>query len=164
MSTIAALGQETVEPQGREEAEVVDFVAELRARGMDAPEATARLVSSDGRESLEIPEPVFRALKFVAAQMAEGRGVTLVPMGKLLTTHEAAQLVGVSRPTLIKVLERGEIPYSTVGRHRRIKLTDVIAYQRRLAATRREALQEMADIARESGLYESTAVSGEGVR
>lgn len=164
MSTAAALTPETLEPQANEEAEVIDFVAAIRARGMDAPQATARLVSSDGRESLEIPDPLFRALKFVAEQMAAGRGVTLVPMGKLLTTYEAAKLLGVSRPTLIKLLERDEIAFTKVGRHRRIKLTDVLGYQRRLAGIRSEALQEMADIAREDGLYEETAHSGEGIR
>lgn len=164
MSTAAALTPETLEPQPGQEAQVIDFVSELRARGMDAPDATARLVSSNGKDSLEIPEQVFRALKFVAEQMAEGRGITLVPMGKQLTTYEAASLLGVSRPTLIKMLERDEIAYTKVGRHRRIKLRDVLDYQRRLAVIRSEALQEMADVADESRLYDETAQSGEGIR
>ena len=164
MSNAAALSPQTVDPQPGDEAQVIDFVAQLRARGLDAPEATARIVSSNGKDSLEIPEPVFRVLKFAAEQIAAGRGVTLVPMGKLLTTYEAASLLGISRPTLIKLLEGGEMDFTKVGRHRRIKLGDVLEHQRRLAEVRDEALQEMADIARESGLYEETAISGEGIR
>ena len=74
-----------------------------------------------------------------------------------LTTQEAAELLGVSRPTLVKLLDSGEISFEQSGRHRRLLLTDVLAYRERRSTRRRVALDQMADIADESGMGELTA-------
>lgn len=67
----------------------------------------------------------------VATQLLKGRGVTIVPRDMQMTTQEAAEMLGVSRPTLIKILERGEIPFEKIGRHRRILLKDLEEYRQR---------------------------------
>lgn len=160
----AALATQTFGPQDQTSADIVDFVAALHARGLHAPTAHARLVSSDGSEALELPDEVFRALKFVAENMAEGRAVTVAPIEKQLTTQEAAEFLGMSRPTLIKFIDRGDLPCTKVGRHRKIRLGDLLDYQRRQADMRRRALDEMAEIALEHDLYEATSQSPRGVR
>jgi excisionase family DNA binding protein len=74
-----------------------------------------------------------------------------------LTTQEAADLLGISRPTLVKLLEAGEIPFEQPGRHRRVRLADVLSYRERASAERRAALDHMVEIADEADLYELTA-------
>jgi excisionase family DNA binding protein len=76
----------------------------------------------------------------------------MVPIQKELTTQAAADLVNVSRPFLIGLLEQGEIPYVTTGKHRRIRFSDVIAYKTRRDATRRQALDRLSELGREYGL------------
>ena len=142
--------------EGSELAEVVDFVAELERRGVTVPKPQPALVGPDG-ERLEVPTPVFEALVQVATAMAHGQGVTVIPQNALLTTQEAAELLGISRPTLVRLLSDGEVPFEQRGRHRRILLTELLAYQRRMRSERREALDRMAREGQEDGLYEATA-------
>jgi excisionase family DNA binding protein len=159
MSTRAASGEATTYLlEGTQLAEVVDFVTELSRRGVAVPEPEPKpaLVGADGRR-LEVPGPVFDALVHVATAMAHGQGVTVIPQNALLTTQEAAELLGISRPTLVRLLEDGEIPYEQRGRHRRIMLADLLAYQASMRRERREALDRMAEEGQAAGLYEATA-------
>lgn len=111
-----------------------------------------------GGERLNLPEAVYRLLKEIVRNMQLGRAIVLVPENEQLTTQRAADLLGVSRPYLIKLLESGELPYHKVGSHRRIFLRDLIAYQKRRDAERKAALNRIAKEAFESGLYERTAM------
>jgi excisionase family DNA binding protein len=157
MSTRAASGEATTYLlEGSQLAEVVDFVAELARRGVAVPEPKPALVGADGRR-LEVPGPVFDALVQVATAMAHGQGVTVIPQNALLTTQEAAELLGISRPTLVRLLEADEMPYEQRGRHRRIMLADLLAYQAKMRRERREALDRMAQEGQAAGLYEATA-------
>jgi excisionase family DNA binding protein len=106
------------------------------------------LVGPDG-ERIELPASAFAALKLVVDTMARGQAITLVPHGKELTTQEAADLLHMSRPHLIKLLDRGEIPFHRVGTHRRIGIQDVLAYQDRRAQTRKAELDELAHLSEE---------------
>ncbi len=157
MSTRAASGEAaTYLLEGRQLAEVVDFVAELARRGVTIPEPKPALVRADGRR-LEVPEPVFEALVHVATAMAHGQGVTVISQNALLTTQEAAELLGISRPTLVRLLEDHEIAYEQRGRHRRVMLADLLAYQASMRHDRREALDRMTRQGQAIGLYEATA-------
>jgi excisionase family DNA binding protein len=109
---------------------------------------TARLVGPDG-ETMEIPASAFYALKLVVQGMARGQTMTLVPHGKELTTQEAADLLHVSRPHLVKLLDDGVIPHYKVGTHRRVRIEDVLDYRERRAATRREQLDELTRLSEE---------------
>jgi excisionase family DNA binding protein len=142
--------------EGTELAEVVDFVAELERRGVSVPRPEPALVGADGSR-LEVPGPVFSALVQVATAMAHGQGVTVMPQNALLTTQEAADVLGISRPTLVRLLADGDIPYEQRGRHRRIMLADILAYQERMRQERREALDRMAREGQAAGLYEATS-------
>lgn len=118
---------------------------------------TPALIGADG-ERVELPDSVFRLLKDITRNMQLGRAVVLIPENQQLTTQRAADLLGVSRPHLIKLLEAGELPYHKAGSHRRIYLKDLLAYQKRRNAERKSALDRIAKEAFESGLYDRTGI------
>jgi excisionase family DNA binding protein len=111
----------------------------------------------------ELPRSVHEVLVRVAEILASGRGVAVVPVDRELTTREAADLLGISRPTLIKLLDAGEIGYSRPNSSRRIPLDQVLAYKERRSRTRRELLSEMTADAVAMGLYGAAAHEGDDV-
>lgn len=132
--------------------ELLKFAKVINGINLAAEEtATAALISVDG-DSVPIPAELFDVLKRAANVLALGDGITILPSAAKLTTQEAADFLGMSRPTLVKLLESGLIPFEKVGRHRRVTLRDVVAYQQKAQAERRQAL---ASLAKESAeLYE----------
>jgi excisionase family DNA binding protein len=113
------------------------------------------LLGPDG-EQVPLPAEVYQVVVEVVAAMREGKVITLVPRTQRLTTQEAADFLGVSRPTLVKLLEEGKIPYDQPGRHRRLLFTDLLTYQARQREDRRAALDRMTEDASEAGLYGGT--------
>jgi len=132
---------------------------QARIRGLNRmlEAGTPALVSANGQR-IELPDAVFRLLKDIVRNMQLGRAIVLVPENQQLTTQRAADLVGVSRPYLIRLLESGELPYHKVGSHRRVYLKDLIAYQKRRDSERKAALDQIAREAFESGLYDRTGI------
>jgi excisionase family DNA binding protein len=104
-------------------------------------------------ETLPVPDAVDHALREVIAALAAGDAVTVLPLHQQLTTNQAARLLGVSRPTLITLLERGEIPYRRTGTHRRMQLADVLAYKERQEREAASHLDAILAEAQESGGY-----------
>jgi excisionase family DNA binding protein len=113
------------------------------------------LLGPDG-EQVPLPEEVYQVLVEVVEAMREGKVITLVPRTQRLTTQEAADFLGISRPTLVKLLEDDKIPYDQPGKHRRILFTDLLAYTERRHAARRAALDQMTEEASEAGIYSDT--------
>jgi excisionase family DNA binding protein len=134
--------------------ESLDALAEVLA-SLGAEPVTTLL--GPGGEQLVLPPEVFEVLRGVVEAMAQGQAVTIAPVHQRLTTQEAADLLGVSRPTVVKLLESGEIPFEQPGRHRRVRLADVLAYRERSSSVRQAALDEMVEIADKAGMYERTA-------
>ncbi|CAM3396702.1 Helix-turn-helix domain-containing protein [Kibdelosporangium persicum] len=106
---------------------------------------------------VHLPVAVYEVLSQVITAMRAGRAITVAPLAQRLTTQEAADLLGVSRPTLIKLLEDGKIPFEKPGRHRRIRLDDLLAYRDQRRQERREALDELVRQTEELGLYDDEA-------
>lgn len=127
--------------QARELLEIAQAI-----NGIDVPArraGQAMLVGPDGVQHI-IPSELFEVLEVAARYLALGDGVTIMPNAAKLTTQEVADFLGMSRPTLVKLLEAGEMPFETVGRHRRVTLRDVVAYQERARSERRATLAELA--------------------
>lgn len=120
-------------------------------------EASTTTITRSNGEHLVLPPELFAVLRDVVAAMAKGQAVTIAPVHQRLTTQEAASLLGISRPTLVKLLESGEIPFEQPGRHRRVRLADVLAYRAERSVQVRESLDRMVEIADETGMYEQTA-------
>jgi excisionase family DNA binding protein len=98
---------------------------------------------------IELPAGAVVLLIEILTVMSTGRGVTIIPENAELTTVEAADVLNVSRPFLIKLLEEGKIPHRKVGRHRRIRMEDVMAYKNAIDRERETILDELVAEAQE---------------
>lgn len=110
----------------------------------------AKLVDPHGH-SVELPAPLFEVLTSIADHLRRGNGVVVMPAHKLLTSNEAAEILNMSRPHLIKLLDEKVIPFEYVGTHRRVRLSDVLVYQEGRNAARESALAEMVALRDDAG-------------
>jgi excisionase family DNA binding protein len=156
MPRVAASGRaHTYVPEPHQGAVIAAFARVLNDAGISERSGRPALVAADG-ERLELPEAMFDVLRQVAEVLSSGMGVTVAPLSAMLTTQEAADYLGISRPTLVRILERGEIPMQKPGRHRFVQLKDLVDFQGRTNEQRRAALAAMISDAEEDDLYERT--------
>ncbi|MFZ0217204.1 MAG: helix-turn-helix domain-containing protein, partial [Candidatus Dormiibacterota bacterium] len=118
------------------------------ARFIESHDRAGVLLGSDGEQAV-LPAEVYRVLRQVVEVMREGNAAVVAPQGLLLTTQEAADFLGLSRPTLVKLLERGSIPFQKPNRHRRVRLRDLLGFQQRRRSERRAALNRLTEDAGE---------------
>jgi excisionase family DNA binding protein len=144
--TQTVLEREFVEPTAKEELLVRQFEPALR-------KGKARLVAP-GRRLPPLPGALYEVLKRAVHLLAQGHAVAIVPYGKMLTTQQAAELLNVSRPYLVKLVESGEIPHVRVGSHRRIRFAHLMEYRGKRDAERRKGLDRMAQFSQKIGLYD----------
>lgn len=113
---------------------------------------SARLRVIDGDAEIEVPVSALRMLVDILANMAEGNAVSIVPIHAELTTQQAADFLSVSRPHLVGVLERGELPHHKVGTHRRVFFRDLLDYRAQRMSQSRAALDALAEQAQKLGM------------
>lgn len=145
-------GAQTFIPERAHHAELVDLANLLQQPHHAAGASEATLNTAAGRRPL--PPEIMEVLLTVAEAMARGLAITVAPVHTTLTTQQAADLLGVSRPTLVGLLEQGQIPYEKPGRHRRVRLADLLDHQRRIRDQQATALDEMVERAESTGLYD----------
>jgi excisionase family DNA binding protein len=110
-------------------------------------------VSSGANETeVAIPGIAFRMLKMILDELAQGHAVALSPVDQEVSTQKGADLLNVSRPYLIKLLESGKIPFRKVGTHRRVRLADLLEYKARMDADAERAFAELVEQAQELGM------------
>jgi len=141
------------------DAELLAEASRLMSEALDRSEARRIALveeKADGSDvaRLEVPPATLRLLSQILALMARQQTFVLYPQSSELTTKQAAEVLGVSRPFLIRVLESGEIPYRKVGRHRRVLMKDVLAYKQSMQVKRRAALDELVEASEEMGGYD----------
>lgn len=113
-----------------------------------------KLVGPTGEE-IALPESVFLVLERVVEVMARGDSITVVPVGREVTSQQAANLLNVSRQYLVRLLDEGRIPFRRTGKHRRLRIEDVLAFKETRDESRRAGLQELSRMTQELGGYEA---------
>jgi len=146
----AAIAEHTVLPPDESLDDLLSMVGRI------APDQRAELVGPDGARFL-LPAAIYEVLRHVVVAMARGQAVTIAPHNQRLTTQEAADLLGVSRPTVVKMLNDGLIPFAQPGRHRRVLLSDLLAFQERRKAIRQAGLDELVEVSEEIDGYRKTS-------
>jgi excisionase family DNA binding protein len=141
----------------RKAIDLLDKMLSLKIENGDS-EALKLLLVGVGGESIALPESLSQLLRQAAHLMANNRAVSLVPIEQNLTVEEAAILLNVSQPFLIKLLSEGEIKYVQIGSDRRISLADLIVYKKQRTVKRREILRELAQLSQEEELNENMAL------
>lgn len=111
-----------------------------------------RLLDDPSSATVKLPSLVVRMLIHILDEMSRGNTVTLIPIHAELTTQEAADLLNISRPSLIQLLGEGKIEYRRVGTHRRVRFESLMTYKRRTDAERRAVLAELAAYDQQLGL------------
>jgi excisionase family DNA binding protein len=117
------------------------------AKYADADRVHMTLRGSNGEsDELVLPGHVLQMLLTVLSEMSQGNAISLIPRHQELSTQEAASLLNVSRPFLVGLLEKGEIPHHKVGSHRRVRLEDVLAYKENVDRQRIDALDRLTEL------------------
>ena len=143
--TAQPLEQQTYLPEPTEQvAEVLSFIkAHEDVRGARPTPRYSLAAGAGEHEHVELPAAVHRVLLQVLEAMKAGKAVTVAPQSQLLTTQQAADLLGVSRPTVVKLIEEGALPADTPGKRRRmVKLDDLLDYRARRREAQYRALLE----------------------
>lgn len=128
----------------------LDGMAHLPSRRPPA----CQLIGPAG-EAIEVPQSVFHVLERVVEVMARGDSITIVPVGREVTSQQAADLVNVSRQYLVRLLDEGRLPFRKVGKHRRIRIEDVLSFKAQRDSDRRKGLRELSQLTEEFGGYEA---------
>lgn len=107
------------------------------------------------RDKIKVPSKALKLLGDILKSMGQGKPVSIVPIETEVTTQKAAEILGCSRPHLVKLLEDGVIAYAKVGKHRRIRLEDVLKYQKQMKENQKRQIIEIMNFDEEKGLYDS---------
>ncbi len=134
------------------EAAVANVAAQSLAAVAAAGQPVQLVVREDHSVVVPLPARAVRLIHELLEAMAEREPFSVIPHAAELTTQQAADYLGVSRPFLTGLIDRNEIKHRMVGRHRRIRFADLLEYERRSAAARERALAEMAEEARKLDL------------
>lgn len=130
-----------------QQAQVEAFSAALD-RLADERSLQCQLIGPQG-ERIPLPSTIFYVLVRVAEVLAHGDAITVAPVGRELTTQQAANILNVSRQYLVRLLDGGQIPYRKLGKHRRLRIEDVLTYKESRDLARREGLRELSRLSQE---------------
>ena len=140
------------EATANQAADAVDVLERFLRQNPDLPGVSVSLTAEDSGTTLQIPGQALRLLVDILAQIAIGNAVTVAPVHAELTTQQAADILNVSRPYLVKLLEESKIPHRRVGNRRRVLLADLLAYKRIDEFERRAIADELTSEAQRLGL------------
>ena len=106
-------------------------------------------------EKIKVPLSALKLLSDILKAMGQGKLISIVPIATEVTTQSAAEMIGCSRPHLVKLLEEGKIPFTKVGKHRRIKFDDIMKYRKQMKEIQKQNIIDIMNFDEEAGLYDS---------
>ncbi|HBK30613.1 MAG TPA: excisionase [Porphyromonadaceae bacterium] len=115
----------------------------------------AEIEIEETKDKIVVPVRALELLSDILKAMSQGKPISIVPIATEVTTQKAAEILGCSRPFIVKLLEEGKIEYTKVGKHRRIKFEDVLKYKRQMKEAQKKHLIEIMNFDEEIGLYDS---------
>jgi excisionase family DNA binding protein len=127
------------------------LAASLEQLRSDNPE----IEIEETEQRIRIPISALKLLAKILKEISLGNPISIVPIATELTTQAAAEFLGCSRPHLVKLLESGKIPFTKVGKHRRIKYEDMARYKNRMKLRQKAKIQELMGLDEESGMYDT---------
>lgn len=144
----AVLEKPTLHEQQVASESLVSFTAAIAKRSAD----NVKIKIQESGEFITVPKKALQLLAHILSNMAEGKAISLIPSDSEVTTQQAADMLHVSRPHVVKLLEQGVIPFKKVGSHRRILLEDLLKYEAEQKERRKENLQFLAEQAQDLNL------------
>lgn len=133
-------------PKEPRTAEIHNFIEAHAEKKGSQPSPRFFLSGAGAGDQVEIPHEIYEVIVKTVEVMRKGLAITVIPSSLTLTTQQAAELLGVTRPTLVRLLDEGKIPFEKPGTHRRVKLEDVSAFKEARKAVQYEALDALGDI------------------
>ena len=109
----------------------------------------------ESKEKIKVPLSALKLLAKILKETSQGRPVSIVHIATEVTTQAAAEILGCSRPHIVKLLESGKIKFTKVGKHRRIRYEDIIQYKKEMKNLQERLINEIMDTDEKSGLYDS---------
>ena len=109
----------------------------------------------DTEVKIRIPISALRLLAKILKELSRGNPISIVPIATEMTTQAAAEILGCSRPHIVRLLENGKIPFTKVGKHRRIKYEDLAKFKKEMKISQKNKIQELMQLDEESGLYDT---------
>jgi len=154
MSTLIPENYETVAPSEADALLARESSRRLATRKLGRKTSIRIQVLDDGEEAetVSVPASALRLFLHLLTEMAQGNAVTLIPTHAELTTQQAADLLNVSRPYVVKLLDEGRIPSRTVGKYRRVRFDDLMAFKRKDDDARAKVLDQLTTEAQELGM------------
>ncbi len=127
------------------------LVSSIELLKTDLPEIE---IAETGRK-IRIPVSVLRLMVQILKEISHGNPVAVVPEATEITTQAASEVLGCSRPHVVRLLEEGKIPYTKVGKHRRIRYDDLMSFKKKMKVSQKKKLQDLMKLDEESGLYDT---------
>lgn len=143
MSTSTATKETFFAPDAPETGRIYDFIEAHTEKKGSLPRPQFFLSGTEAGDQVEIPHEIYDVLVTAVDAMRKGLAVTITPRSLTLTTQQAAELLGVTRPTIVRILDAGRIPFEKPGTHRRIKLEDILSFKEARKAEQYQALASL---------------------
>ncbi len=121
----------------------------------DIKDENPEIEIEETQERIRVPLSALRLLAKILKETSQGKPVSIVPIATEVTTQAAAEILGCSRPHIVKLLETGKIKFTKIGKHRRIRYEDIISYKKEMKAEQERLIIKIMDTDEKSGLYDS---------
>ncbi|MEZ4688522.1 MAG: helix-turn-helix domain-containing protein [Bacteroidia bacterium] len=142
-------------PTKEEQRAAIASYSALEAAIAQLSEKNPEIEIEETGDKIRVPVSALKLLAKILEVTSQGKPISIVPLETEMTTQAAADLIGCSRPHLVKLLESGEIPFTKVGKHRRVKFEEIMAYKKRMKAQQEQLLIQIMNADEEDGLYDS---------